>query len=427
MAIDKMERASAAEMRQTDTHVSHLRPGPCDIHRKSTFRETTFSLEPTAMQMLKHTVLSLNFGNHKKLYRTALRRVLLKVDIIRSRAPSTFHRERNERLLVLVLPDVPENNVRRLTILGIFNGEWLGKLSVHASPGETDEAIHVRLQGAGINALFGAGPGGFPSSKFAHCEDAPRWVAIQELVGCFSEAYLHFAHLLDTTVLCSEPTTAAENPADAAVAIMDDDILPPDGVDDGGDADGVSNNVDADCIPGVAASSDPDMNAFLQKTRDQHRYRQTGCKWARSGNVLFDCWSFCMVIGPHVELMKKSMFMAGDEWDRQELINEARACSPSQDNTQGNGDASGWTPTRDYRLPLAYDGKYEEKTIFDTIDLMTSEAHWDALPPKSRTAANRTKAFLMLNRSASLFNKVKSLNSNYPNKLVAYVLGVRRV
>jgi hypothetical protein len=51
-------------------------------------------------------------------------------------------------------------------------------------------------EGPFIKAVIGPGPGGFPSSKFAHCEDAPRWVALLELLGLFSDSYVMMMRML---------------------------------------------------------------------------------------------------------------------------------------------------------------------------------------------------------------------------------------
>ena len=152
------------------------------------------------------------------MFRSAIRRVLVKILIIRDRAPSTSECEFNERHLKLLLPDTPENRARRLIILGNFTHRWDGTLATHALPGESDSDVHLRLQTHAVGAVFGVGRGNFPSSKFAHCEDALRWTCLLQLLGIYDEANSIFLGMVEDK---SSKASAAVHQSQAAGVVAE--------------------------------------------------------------------------------------------------------------------------------------------------------------------------------------------------------------
>ena len=200
-SIAKFERSLDIETKLHDEKASSIRPGPCSVHSKNSCRENSFSVLESGPQQLKRCVLSVAFSNHKKVFRSACRQTVARTNIIRDAAPPSGHRAKNIEMLNIILPDIPANLSKRMAILSNYDGIWDGRRETHAKPGESDLDVHRRLQTDFLDAVFGAGPGGFPSNKFAHCEDAPRWVALLSLLGLFDDSYLLFARMLQGEVI----------------------------------------------------------------------------------------------------------------------------------------------------------------------------------------------------------------------------------
>ena len=68
-------RAREAKDENTATTIT-----PCDVHIKNSNREQAFLPEDQTTTRIKQCILSMNFSNHVRLFRVALRRVLLLLD-----------------------------------------------------------------------------------------------------------------------------------------------------------------------------------------------------------------------------------------------------------------------------------------------------------------------------------------------------------
>ena len=109
------------------------------------------------------------------------------------------------------------------------------------------------------------------------------------------------------------------------------------------------------------------------------------------------------------------MFVGGDRWERQQWLNPPGEL-PLSGGAVGNG-----APThgRDYRAAVSFEGLAEQQFLDQCHELMESSQSWEVLGPSARTARNRTRAAIVLLRSASRMHDIQYLNRNYPNKLLA--------
>lgn len=197
-AIGRFERALAAVRVGQRT----LR-NRCCLHKLSHILESALDLAPETIRRIKHMVLSLRFGNHMKLFRTAFRATALeKLDIIRQSLPSGSQCRRHRELLDLFMPDSPECRTKRLTVLALMTGDWSDRdvVTTHASPSDSDATVMRRIVTALTSALVGSGPTSFPGRSFVHAEDSPQWIgALEACHGLFTSSYLRFCLMLKSS------------------------------------------------------------------------------------------------------------------------------------------------------------------------------------------------------------------------------------
>ena len=227
LAIRQAERGMACMTSLERKNKASLKLGPCTVHKKSSNRESVVDVVvPNIITRVKHAILSLHFGNRKKLFRQAGRKHLSTIQISRE-APCPHMLLVNEALLDQILPKQdPEYADLRLVLLTVFTYPWATDGPVDfktcvASGDESDIAVKFRLQTVVAPVLYGSVPNGFPTRSWANCEKAPRWIAALELAKLFSPVYLLFLNFFTSSD--PVPVAPAAVPGPPVLAIEDPD------------------------------------------------------------------------------------------------------------------------------------------------------------------------------------------------------------
>ena len=385
----------------------------CLIHKLGAIRESVCDILLGVVQKVKHVVLGLQFGNHMKMFRASFRKVLLgRLQIVRDRKPSAAVMRRNREIMDICMPDTLTLRTKRLTILSLCAGDWADRTRVFyfARPEETDADIKSKLLGPFTAAMVGKGPISFPSRNFLHAEDSLQYLSLLEAVhGLFSLVFAEFCAALNPKSAehgkgagkgVAAPAPAIED-APPLLALADDAHA---GVGGGG-ADGAA--------PGPHCGDKQGGNA--DRERDQHRYRQTGLAWCKSGAVMQESMSLLKVLMPHVDLMAKEFHMTGERFEKDERIKDSRSRKD-----QAAGVPCEEAPyVRRFRLVEAFKGTHTKRFLQQTYELMRSPDAWEWLPMQERTHSARSVLFLALARGSSRVHTLQDSRTNYPYKLLA--------
>lgn len=168
----------------------------CSVHTKNTDREEAFVGCDDITTNIKRAILSVNFANHRKIFRTALQEQLAKTIIERDAAVPLHLRRIHLTVLEHLIPDTEDNRVRRGIILGTF-GSWgiTGKLRVFPPEAWSDDQVRAWLMGPCLLAIMGDGPGNFPSRSWTKAEVSVRWLALLHVLGLLKPSYERFCQL----------------------------------------------------------------------------------------------------------------------------------------------------------------------------------------------------------------------------------------
>jgi len=304
----------------------------CDVHIKCSNRESACASQSDVISKIKQAVLSMNFANHRRLFRTAVQKVLLSLDWDDT-APPIGSREINVKAMELLLPPDKENEEMRAALIQHFPGHWgCGRLVWYKLPDESVAESVERMIGPATAALIRKGPGAFPSNKWTNSEQAPRWLALLENIGIFSHAYMEFMVLVGDEIPMGFALHAPEMPALADAEHLEPlEDVPDDGAEDAVDAhhaDAVPVEADAE----APVQDEPQQAADPQQEKqiEQHKFRRGTFKWIRGGTVFADCFSLSVFMYPHVRSMRTSLWIAGEAFDR------AQRMSPSERKKAGN-------------------------------------------------------------------------------------------
>ena len=189
LAIGRAERADLPHPGSHDSTMHLL----CSTHSKSNARVDCLSLVPYTVIRIRRAVLSFLLGNSLKVFRAALRVLLVhRARCIRNRLPSQSQRTMNEKALTAILPNQPDFLELRATLLCLFPGVWGEWRVIETWPedGVTDEEHLQRILVTVARVAVGRGPVGFPTRNWVGCDMAPRWLATLELPHrLFSQAF----------------------------------------------------------------------------------------------------------------------------------------------------------------------------------------------------------------------------------------------
>jgi len=419
----------------------------CDVHVKAGNREEAYEPLDALTTKIKQAALSLSFGNMGKMFRAALRRVLLKLEQRPQSEIPAGARAVNLKALTYILPEDDEpTKERRTMLLNHFPGAWgKGLLVWYVLDGESQQATWVRMLTGATDCVYGTGIGSFPGRSWTKAEEAPRWITLLDLLGLWEDAYPEFCDLVSKGVT---PEALLDAPA---VAIVDGDphphveegiggpIMdrPPGDGDEGdgavpeegppehaGDAGG-DGAEPADPVAGVRSAAKMDQE---EQHKQQHRWRQSTKQWARSGTTRSDLFPYTTLMWPHVKAMASSLWKAGDQYDKAERGKVAPKHAPDLGDQQLNegpdnpeGEEAGGQATRSFRLIDQYDASTERKFHRRMAHLSHTESVWDPIPYVWRTLSNRNRAFIVSARSGALNHKNIQVLTNYPQKAVATI------
>ena len=407
-AIDRAERALQVARPKEQT----LRT-KCVLHRFCGIRVSVLDIAPHIVKQTKHVVLSLKFGNHMKLFRTAFRTVALKkLKIVRETRPSAAVARRNLEALRRFWPDGDEFILNSHTLLSICIGDWTDKsrLVHHAPPEVTDATVKAKVVGPFTAAMIGKGPHSFPSRNFLHVENSLQVLGAMELVhGLFTDTYKEFCLYL-------------QNPSQAFRGVG---VPPPAALDGGAQVEVLAladvAHTDDPAAADPAGEGDPqaaDSTATWQaRQKEQAQFRKTGLAWVESGHVLRDMAIAMTTMEPHVQVMATEFHFSGDKFEKAERVAEAKATKAHGD---GEGVASNELPySRRYRLLLAYEGASTKPFLENTHQLMHEHSAWANIPMEFRTQEQKSMTFRMLARGKARVHALARSRKNYPYLLLA--------
>ena len=172
----------------------------CDVHVKCSNRQHTFTSCKGLVTKVIHFMLSLNFSNHRKLFRTAAQRVLLRAADVAEAMPPAWGFRVNFTMLDCILPDRPENRSRRASLLYHFNWTWGGEeIALRRVAGETMSDFKSRLADGAVDSLLGSTIDSFPGNKWIKAEEAPAWILLLAVTGMLCPTYREFCILVGHT------------------------------------------------------------------------------------------------------------------------------------------------------------------------------------------------------------------------------------
>ncbi|CAK0791827.1 unnamed protein product [Prorocentrum cordatum] len=142
----KARRAKLHSARQQDEAFTDAITA-CGVHIKNTCREQFFLNEEPVSNLIYKFVQSLAFSNHRRVFKAALRRVLLELPVDETQPP-LLARSSNLARMTHILPDAPDTDVRKTEILMHFPGAWgRGHLRWYKWSVESEEETLSRLIG----------------------------------------------------------------------------------------------------------------------------------------------------------------------------------------------------------------------------------------------------------------------------------------
>eukprot|EP00959_Pyramimonas_sp_CCMP1952_P008807 184224-Pyramimonas_sp.AAC.1 len=115
-----------------------------------------------------------------------------------------------------------------------------------------------------------------------------------------------------------------------------------------------------------------DVNAEEEHMREPHIFRR----------VLADSAALFIILVPHINVMEKLLYIAGDIWENEQKDIESRA---ARQEGPTSGVDLGSVPKRDLRLPLACGGIVESALIDETLRLMSYSDAWQIIPATHMT------------------------------------------
>ena len=111
---------------------------------------------------------------------------------IREDEPTAAERDRNRRMLDVVLPsDNRSNHAVRAELLSLFPYDWSVRttVDVHKPPGVSGAEVLHRVRNDAVRILVRAGPLSWPGRNWVNGDDGPCWVALFDMIhGLFSKS-----------------------------------------------------------------------------------------------------------------------------------------------------------------------------------------------------------------------------------------------
>jgi len=138
--------------------------------------------------------------------------------------------------------------------------------------------------------------------------------------------------------------------------------------------------------------------------KEQHRFRRHVRAWLQSNHAEADCVSYATMMFPHVKVMSRSLWYAGEDFDREQRLAGAEA-KPDDAESEEELPERELNAHREFRLIVAYDGIVEEKFSNDLRPLLHDSAAFDLLPNHVRNLSWRNRVFIMGVRSGALNHK----------------------
>jgi len=405
----KAERA-IAQARGADWRTLHFF---CEVHVTSTIHGQTFHNLELGLDVssMVHCALSLRVGAAMNRFRACMRlEVASKLHILRGRPPQEAT-QRRDQLLKLFLSRGPNLAFRKIVLAMLPNGDWSRRDRVEyyivpGAGGPTERPAICRLLCSGlISALCSSPPSLYPRHRWTGADVAVDDLGLLEAIhGLLSSTYRRFyatfaqpraAARAQRAPQAREEVPAEAQPAPLPIAGVEPrpranqeavaEGLPGAGANAEGEGDAAAAEQDA----GAAGPSAAALAALNEK------HRTTAMQWVNS-DPLGRMMLFRRAMEPLRALLHAQLWLAGEEWEREEQLKLAVALA------QGGAGQ----PRREYRVTIAADGKLENK-FFEALRAVPEDAgFWATLPMKDKTVSFRSLAFRILTRAGAAVHQL---------------------
>ena len=397
----------------------------CDVHEVSNLISSM--MEPAFWQhhisRLIHFAKSLQMANTMREFREALRLAISARLRWRRLRPRTGDMKRNAFIARLCIHGERRTDMIRIAVIvRLFNGCWERVDVVEHNwpgPGCCRDREHCidKMVGIGVACIAGCGPTTFPRHRWTGFKESVSWPLLLESIhGLLSLVYrLWAAGLRGGQDLSAElqrhvdlaRAAAAANREAPEVAQMVENVADAWRVHarDSAAASGAATGTGIGIATAEPVDADPQPSATLDKRQEQSHNRHAALGWLADSDPLGAMYVMRVAVGPAAACMDRYLRVAGQRWEHEQAVAEAAAhLDPSK---QG----------RTFRATLVESSHFEGPSLDEVRQLMSSQAAWEHLPARHRTAALRTRATLMLSRVGSGMVKLKQQHGNYPCKL----------
>lgn len=385
----------------------------CEIHKVYHWFQSVFGTMSKHTARLHDVAKVLQAGDAMRTFRLALRTFLTQnLEYKPQSRPRDSDIRRNIALLDTFLPAASRTNrLRRATILALANGDWRrrGTFEHHCWGCCRNEAHCVqKLATTFVACVASCAPPSWPESRWTGFDLSIEWQGLLEAIhGALSCAFMLWCDNLSGRAAGSDVDAMPLAPPSSA---MQEDIernasMGGSGLDLGGSS---GSGAQADAPEGFGNADGSAGNPSAQSPEDLRveaaKRRGSAKEWLSAPRLPI----FVLlrrVADPLVSTMRSLLDRASDD------IGVGGVASASDSHQSASPEAL--DPNKFHMLAAAT-GAIEEKCLDEVRALMRNAEVWGVMPDYSRTAAMRTRAFIMLSTTGCHCWEMAAFHDGYP-------------